>query len=45
MIVWHCSNCKTELLIPIQIGSRARNRKLYCKKCANKIKGVGNGSK
>ena len=36
MIVWHCSNCKTELLVPIQLGKRKKDRKLFCGKCAKK---------
>ncbi len=38
MIIWHCFKCGTKLLVPIQLGKRKKDRKLYCGKCAKKIK-------
>ena len=33
-----CADCNTELLIPYQLGKRKKDRKLYCGKCARRIK-------
>ena len=35
----NCFNCKTELLIPYQLG---KDRKPYCGKCAKKKRGKEN---
>ena len=39
-MIMYCFGCGTELLVPIQLGKTKKGRKPYCKKCADKIKGV-----